>query len=178
MHKEVHDFIARMKKAFPAGFAEAKRVLEFGSLDINGTPRPFFYGVAEEYVGVDCREGNGVNFVSLAHTYRDRPDGYFDFVISTEMLEHDPYWIVSLQRMCELLKPGGVLLVTCAGPQRHAHDLTASPRAGYYENINVGQLLYGIHTRAWFKQVRAEDDDVAHDIRFFGWRKRCPPSHS
>ena len=59
---------------------------------------------AREYVGLDWRPGPGVDVVSLVHEYK--PGRHFDTVISTEMLEHDPHWRESVQRMIELVKPG------------------------------------------------------------------------
>lgn len=147
------------------------KVLEAGSLDINGSLRHLF-PIASEYVGVDWREGKGVDVVSLMHEYKGRPDGYFDFVISTEMLEHDPYWEKSLNRMMDLLAPGGTMIVTCAGPGRNQHRLETSPTGNHYQNMTMGDLAQGIFARGGFKAARFEEDEVAHDMRFFGWRKR------
>ena len=170
MHPEVHDFIVRMKTQFPAGF-EAKRILEYGSLNVNGTPRAFFPG-DHEYVGVDWKPGPGVDAVSLMHEYVGRKNEYFDFAISTEALEHDMYWLQSLLRVVRLLAPGGCLLLTCAGQGRHAHAMTTAPQGGYYANLTMGLLASVIFSVATFKRAVLEDDPKAHDLRFFGWRKR------
>jgi SAM-dependent methyltransferase len=87
-------------------------VLEVGSYDENGTVRPLFGGC--EFVGVDMREGPGVDRVASSH---DLPfdDGQFDVVVSTEMLEHDPYPWVSMAEMGRVLVPGGLLVVTARG---------------------------------------------------------------
>lgn len=170
MHAEVFEFAVRMRKSFAAGF-EAKRVLEAGSLDINGTVRNFF-PAAREYVGVDWRAGRGVDVVSLMHEFRGKPDGYFDFVISTEMLEHDPHWHESLRRMTELLAPGGVMLLTCAGPGRNPHRHDTSPVQGHYRNLSMGDIAGVVLQVASFKAARLEEDEQSHDTRFFGWRKK------
>ena len=64
--------------------------------------------------------------VSLVHEYQ--PGRHFDTVISTEMLEHDPHWRESVQRMIELVKAervrlGRPLIITCAAPGRGEHEL-------------------------------------------------------
>lgn len=170
MHAEVLNFVSRIKRSFEAAFA-VNKVLEAGSLDVNGSVRQFF-PMAREYMGIDWRPGPGVEVVSLMHEYRGRPDGYFDFVISTEMLEHDPHWEASLNRMMDLLAPGGTMLVTCAGPGRNPHRLETAPGGTHYKNMTMGELATGIFARGGFKAARFEEDEVAHDMRFFGWRKR------
>ena len=118
MHQEVMDWLRTIKESAPDIF-EHSRVLECGSLNVNGTPRPLFEEC--EYVGVDWRDGPGVDVVSLTHHYMDN-DG-FDVVISTEMLEHDPYWLVSISNMVSLLRPGGDLILTFGGINRPKHEL-------------------------------------------------------
>lgn len=171
MHKEVKDFILRMKERHPVMFSEMKRVFEAGSLDINGTPRPYFKGA--KYIGLDWRKGPGVDIVSLMHEYKGHKDGSFDLVISTEMLEHDPYWAESIQNMCRLIRKGGSLLVTCAGPGRHAHDVATSPENEYYQNRSVGDLIQAIAYPAKnrFRFMHCEDDLAAKDTRIFAWGK-------
>ena len=163
MHKEVADFLTRMKAAHPNVFL-AQRVLEAGSLDVNGTPRPFF-PLAEEYVGVDWRMGPGVDKVSLMHEYCGRPFGYLDVAISTEAFEHDPYWAFSFMRMIDLVRPGGAIIVTAAGLEREPHCLETSPKAGYYKGLAPQQLLEVALKQARWKSVLVEDDPVAKDVR-------------
>src|SRR5208283_1437369 len=76
---------ARGKFGFAAG-----RVLEVGSMDINGSIRPAF-GDASEYIGIDLTPGPGVDRVMSAHDLDQAwPAGWFDTVVCCEMLEHDP----------------------------------------------------------------------------------------
>lgn len=175
MHLEVRQFIERAMVAHPVAFRSASTVLEGGSFDVNGTPRKYF-PVTAEYVGVDWRAGKGVDVVSLLHEYKEKPDGYFDFVVSTEMLEHDPVWRKSVARMMALLCVGGSLLITCAGPGRHAHDVATAPREGYYENPTGRALVEEINACGSFAESVFQDDAVAHDLRFFGWQMRRTPS--
>jgi len=41
MHEAVKDFIQQVKTIYPSAFIN-NNVIEFGSYDINGTPREFF----------------------------------------------------------------------------------------------------------------------------------------
>lgn len=86
-----------------------KRVLEVGSLNVNGTVRELF---GSDYIGVDMRDGPGVDMVAEAHKLPFE-DESFDVVISTEMLEHDAQFWLSLPEMGRVLRPaGGVLILT------------------------------------------------------------------
>jgi hypothetical protein len=63
--------------------------------------------------------------------------------VSTEMLEHDVHWQDSLKSMYDNLRSGGLLILTCAGPNRHEHGTTrTTPKDApftndYYRNIST-----------------------------------------
>jgi glycosyltransferase involved in cell wall biosynthesis len=95
-----------------------KDVLEVGSLDVNGSVRPFVEArQPARYVGVDLEDGPGVDQVCDAVALVDRFGlNTFDVVISTEMLEHAEDWQRSVLAMVDVLRPGGVLVVTTRSP--------------------------------------------------------------
>jgi hypothetical protein len=138
MHTEPYQLVADLKKTFPEYFT-GKKVLEVGSLNINGTVRDFFHTC--EYTGIDLDKGKGVDVICPAHLYIHPEE--FDVVISTEMLEHDQYWKLSLAQMYANLKIGGILIFSCAGPDRQEHGTTRthpgdSPYTNnYYRNISI-----------------------------------------
>lgn len=161
MHPEATGYLKRMKALHPEIFKG--KILECGSYDVNGNPRGFFE--ATEYVGLDWRPGPGVDRVSLIHEYEGHPDGYFDTAVSMETFEHDPYWKASLERMIHLVRKGGAILVTCAGPGRFIHCTETSPTA-YYANISLDELLRV--TMAYARSVtmvEGEYDPMACDTR-------------
>ena len=126
--------------------ADRRRVLEFGSLDMNGTAREVLGG-CPKYVGVDWRPGKGVDVVCLAHEYRAAQP--FDVGVCTEMLEHDPHWRRTLAALAANVRRGGVLLITCAGPAREEHELDCAPAGDgedavsgeHYRNLTVLDLV-------------------------------------
>lgn len=136
MHQAVLDFFEHVRELSP-GIFHGKRVLECGSYDINGSVRPLFTDC--EYIGIDWRPGPGVDVVSMAHRYKD--DNGFDVVVSTEMLEHDPYWYKSVVNMVNLLRPGGDMILSFAGPTRPEHEVDTSPRGGYYMGIDPAEVI-------------------------------------
>jgi len=91
-----------------------KRVLEVGSLNVNGSMREWVQmHKASEYIGVDLKAGPGVDrVVSADDLVKEFGEKSFDLVISTEMLEHVVNWKLIVSNMKRVLKPGGTLLIT------------------------------------------------------------------
>lgn len=171
MHEQVLDFLVRMRQRYAPA---TQRVLECGSFDVNGTPRPIFAD-AGEYIGLDWRPGPGVDAVGLVHDWRDKPDGHFDIVLSTEMLEHDPHWQASVRRMVELLRPGGSLLLTCAGPQRPAHEVDCAP-CRHYEGLSARQVRDWLMLLADWDRLHTEEHTMPNDtyVAAVGKRVKWP----
>lgn len=89
------------------------RVLEVGSLNVNGTPRTVFEAVAESYTGTDMQAGDGVDVVVNNGDLLDRfRPGTFDTVICCEVLEHDSYFGDTWFNMLNLLANNGHLIIT------------------------------------------------------------------
>jgi SAM-dependent methyltransferase len=109
-HYQQHRFVESVKERFPDFFTN-KSVLEFGSLNINGTVRIFFDNCL--YIGLDLGNGADVDVVCIAHEY-NMPDQTFDTVLSCEMFEHDPHWDKSFANMIRLCKNNGLIFFTCA----------------------------------------------------------------
>lgn len=96
--------------------AEVKgsRVLEVGSVDVNGTPRKMIEGLLpDSYTGVDLSEGPGVDEVCDVNGLIGRfGQNTFEIVVSTEMMEHVRDWRSAIANLKGVLKPGGLLFIT------------------------------------------------------------------
>lgn len=142
MHIEQQKFCERVKEKFPSFFKRGL-ALDFGSLDVNGTNK-YLFADEVDYIGIDLGLGPNVNVVCRAKDYK--PASKADVVISTEMLEHDCQWEESLQNMYEVLKPGGLMLFTCATTGRPEHGTTrTSPQdapfvGDYYRNLTIQDI--------------------------------------
>ncbi len=142
MHKEVRQWIRKVRRINPSFFF-GKKVLECGSLNINGSPREYFYFSC--YKGIDIGQGKGVDYVIGAHVLGIKC--FFDVIVSTEMLEHDENWQESLRRMYNALKPGGLMIITCASIQREEDGTTrTTPQyspytTDYYRNLSIIDFL-------------------------------------
>lgn len=88
------------------------KILEIGSLDINGGVREFFAD-AEEYIGIDTQKGKGVDKLMEAHDIiKVWPEETFDTVLCLEMLEHDNAFWKTIENIRQVLKRGGFLIVS------------------------------------------------------------------
>lgn len=115
MHPSVIDFV---RKSLSAEEVKGKKVLEVGSLDVNGSPRPTVMHLGpSEYWGVDCWLGPSVDIVCKADDL-ERTFGreVFDVVLSTEMLEHVEDWRLVVSQLKRAVKKGGILVTTTRSP--------------------------------------------------------------
>ena len=167
MHEECIHFLSRIAKRFPDNFGPGCRVVEFGSRDINGTPRNLF-SQPKEYVGIDFHEGDGVDVVGVCHEWVP-PEKNYDVVVSTEMLEHDPYWEETLRHAVDLLRPGGVLVFTCASIRRSPHHLNDSPIVGYYGGRSTDEVLDVLSECADWQHLHANYQRNGLDLIFWGY---------
>ena len=105
------DFGRRM---LDASDVAGKDVLEVGSLDVNGSLRPYVESLGpRSYLGVDLTEGPGVDQVCPAERLVEHlGTEAFDLVVCTEVLEHVREWRVVVSNLKRLLRPGGILLLT------------------------------------------------------------------
>jgi SAM-dependent methyltransferase len=165
MHTEVDQFIGQYAtNPDYAHYFNGTKVLEVGSADINGTIRHHFKDCS--YLGIDLAEGPGVD---LAMPIQQLRMFYtFDVVVSTEMLEHDRGWQEALRAMYHALRPGGLLLITCAGPTRPEHGTSRttpqdSPHTtDYYGNVSPADILSvlpeNLFTMVDGRTVRGDND--------------------
>ena len=154
MNRSILNYIESIKSEYPKIFTNTS-VVEFGALDVNGSPRHIFD--TEKYVGVDGQSGKGVDIQSLCHNYKVNEK--VDVVVCTEMLEHDPYWDLSITKMVNILKDGGSLIISVAGPARPPHgQVDYTPLNSYYRNISAQELLKFI-TTCRFKKIYLDNDE-------------------
>lgn len=146
MHREITDFLSKVKADAGLGTKPAHHVVEVGSYILDaatGSAREVFQPIARHYKGIDHRPGPGVDVVSLAHLYT--PAMPADVAVCCQVLEHDPYWPLTLVHLVWLVRSGGVVAVTCAGPGYVAHEMDTSPgyvpgEPAYYRNVSAAEV--------------------------------------
>ena len=135
-------------------------VCEIGSRNVNGSVRYLFHGC--QYVGVDIREGPGVDIVADGSRW-DGDGQLFDAVVCCEMLEHAEWQAEMCCNIMDLLRPGGVAIITVAGPGREPHSgIDGGPLQDgeHYRNVEAAEL------KQWFSgySVIAIDDRCKGDL--------------
>lgn len=172
-HPEQREFCERVKALHPELFYR-RRVLDVGSLDINGNNRFLFDGGT--YTGLDVGEGPNVDVVALAHEFDAAP---FEVIISTECFEHDAHYAESLRNIVRLLVSGGLFVFTCATTGRPEHGTIRSdgglnaPLLGtdYYKNLTEEDIWEVIDVSAIFATYHFEIGHRTHDLYFWGVKR-------
>lgn len=161
MHPSAYQFVV---KALVSEGVRGKDVVEIGSLDVNASTQGLSVRAlcdgASSYYGIDARDGPGVDAAISAAAYDGR--GAYDIAITTEALEHcpEPETIIDCARRA--LKPGGLLIITAAGPLRTPHGCDGGAVGEeFYQNVDPAAL------RRWLADwdaVTIEENTDAHDV--------------
>jgi SAM-dependent methyltransferase len=100
----------------------------------------------------------------------------YDVVISTEVLEHDKDWQMSLTEMYHLLKHGGLMIITCASEDRlphgtnEAHPECSPDTKEYYRNISKEDFKSVLPPELFDIYVLMNARDK-QDLQFYGIKK-------
>lgn len=171
MHAGILNFVdASLEHLNIAG----KRVIEVGSYDFNGTVRPLVMAKQPEtYIGVDILEGSGVDVVCDAAELVDRfGENAFDFVLTTEMVEHARDWRAAISHMKRVLKPGGYLILTTRsiGYMYHGYPYDfwryqIEDMRGIFDDFEICELTQDPSSRAGvFLLARKPEDFIERDL--------------
>ena len=173
-HQQQFDYIQELRSKLPSYFSK-KKVLEVGSLDINGSIRGFFHDC--DYLGIDVAKGPGVDLVCEGQDL-DHEDNTYDTVGSCECFEHNPHWVETFKNMHRMAKPGGLVFMTCATTGRpehgtsktspHASPLTVEKGWDYYKNLTEKDFTEGMDLEGMFSGYKFEVNHVSHDLYFYG----------
>jgi SAM-dependent methyltransferase len=173
-HQEQVEWCKLVKHAHPEFFIGTK-VLDIGSLDINGNNRYLFEQC--DYTGIDIGDGLNVDVVCSGHLFKS--NDLFDVVISTECFEHDEYWELTLKNVINnLLKDGGLFLFSCAAPGRPEHGTKkTSPKdspftTDYYRNLSEEDIRSVLDCDNIFSNYKFKTrKEFPQDLYFYGIKK-------
>lgn len=174
-HPSQIEFFKKAKELMPQLFSGC-RVLDVGSLDINGNNRYLFSDYT--YTGVDIGEGKNVDVVCKAHKYKTSKR--FDVVISSECFEHDMFYRETLLNCIKLLKSGGLFIFSCASTGRPEHGTLrtrkdSSPHttkieewSNYYKNLTEEDIRDVLDVNNIFCKYYFEYNPYPGDLYFYG----------
>ncbi|MGB3797143.1 MAG: methyltransferase domain-containing protein [Alteraurantiacibacter sp.] len=87
------------------------RILDLGSMDVNGSLRQFA-PEDSEYIGADLEPGKGVDIVVEAGKPLPFEDGSFDLILASSVFEHDPAFWQTFLDLARVLREGGHLYIS------------------------------------------------------------------
>lgn len=185
MHPEAYDAVGRMVAdaefetdlfAKEVGHAYADAVgyravqgLDIGGRDVNGSARDHF--PLTVWAGLDIRPGPGVDIVEDATVWR-ADDPVWDFVLSTECLEHVENWRGIVACAASALRPDGYMLAffTAASTGRGAHGASGEhvpPPGEWYGNVDPEDLRAAMSEH--FEDVHVEYNPNPGDV--YAWAR-------
>lgn len=148
MHDQAMSWVAQYRTT------EDLAVLDIGGRDLNGSTRPLFPN-ANPYHVLDVLPGPGVDFVADAAKwdFRSAGVGPYDLVVTTETFEHAEHWQDIIATAHAVLRPGGWLIFTCAGPGRPPHSGVAAKwdldPGEWYGNVSAGEIAKVLMDQGW-----------------------------
>ncbi len=175
-HRSQLDYIEKLSKDFPEYFNNIK-MLEIGSLNINGTIRQFFKDC--EYVGVDLDSGRDVDLICEGQLV-DHPDNTYDTTGSCNCFEHNPHWIETFRNMYRMTRQNGLLFIV--GPttrypehgtsKRAQHDrpLTIAKGWEYYKNLTEQDFRDNFDIDNMFHTYKFETNTTP-EVFFYGFKR-------
>jgi SAM-dependent methyltransferase len=152
MHTEVLDWVGQFRTD------EDLAVLDIGGRDLNGSTRALFPN-ANPYHVLDLRPGPNVDVVAdAADICAVNPYfkfGTYDLVLCTETFEHAKHWRDIIATAYAILRPGGWLIFTCAGPGRPAHSGIEAVQGlidnEWYQNVSPEEIREELENQGWIE---------------------------
>jgi SAM-dependent methyltransferase len=179
-HQQQFDFIQTLKTKYPSHFTNVK-VLEVGSLNINGSIRQFFTDC--DYLGIDVGPGLDVDLVCEGQKLY-HPNETYDTVGSCECFEHNPYWVETFINMHRMTKTNGLVFMSCATTGRAEHGTTrTSPQDSpltvtngweYYKNLTEQDFrkhIFYMDIDKMFSEYEFQVGAPHPDLYFYGIKK-------
>ncbi len=147
-HSSCLDFVRR---ALTTPEVYDRKVLEVGSLDVNGSPRADVMAMGPAfYLGIDPVDGPGVD--EVAELYQVCRDD-FDIVICCEMLEHVEDWRAAVSDLKRVTAYGGTLLITTRSPGFPYHAFPID--CWRYERSDISAMFAD-----WTVEMLESDDEA------------------
>lgn len=166
MHAEVLSWVSESLRWWGCDESRKVSVLEFGSLDINGSVRSILEPISDNYLGIDANYGKGVDIIADASVFKH--SDLFDIVVCCEVFEHTALWPSIIKNAYANLNYGGLFICTMAGVGRPPHSaLDENPVRDWehYQNVDETQLSSQLAIFATFQTDVINQDTRGRAIK-------------
>ena len=168
MHESSYQKMEGFRRRYLGGReAEALRIYDLGSQDVNGSYRPLFSEPAWRYAGLDMTDGKNVDVVlRTPYAWKEIAGGSADVVISGQAFEHIQYFWITMLEVARVLKPGGIccILAPSSGPEhRYPTDCWRFYPDGMSSLAHFAQLEVIEAATQWEDKGYADGSDWWHD---------------
>jgi hypothetical protein len=160
------------------------RVLDVGSMNVNGSYRTLFEQPGWTYTGLDLEPGPGVDYVlESPYTWRNVRASSYDVVITGQAFEHIEFPWITVLYATRALVPGGLLcMIVPSGGEEHRYPVdcwrfypdgvTALARWGDLEPLSAttawpGTATYPDNSERWADTVLVARKPVVRS----SWRR-------
>lgn len=168
MHQSSYDKMMNFRKQYLEDRRdESLRILDVGSMDVNGCYRPIFDSPQWQYQGIDMEPGPNVNIV-LGSPYKWTAvrSASADVVISGQAFEHIEYFWITMLEIARVMKPGGIgcIIAPSAGPVHNfPGDCWRFYPDGFIALARFAGLIPLKAETQWKDLDYADGSDVWHD---------------
>ena len=162
MHPEAYRAVGRMVKHSGINVEEPWMGLDVGGASWNGTARDHLPNARWTILELAPTQYEALwdqYVIGDATTWRPSHDGFtrFDVVLCTELLEHVEQWPAVIETLAHAVKPGGIVMLTCASTGRPVHGATGTPQPlddEWYANVDVPDLE--VEFMKWFGDFKVD----------------------
>jgi len=157
---------------------ERLRIMDLGSLDINGTYRSLFNREGWYYIGLDLEPGPNVDLILTdPYDWHRVASRTVDVLISGQALEHIEHFWRTMLEVERVLKPGGLccLIAPSSGfEHRHPVDCWRFYPDGFKALCNfMGFEPLSVYTQ-WEDRNYPDGSDVWHDTVLIARKPKRP----
>lgn len=100
--------------------AEPLKIMDLGSLDVNGSYNLLFDKAAWRYTGLDVTPGANVDIVlKNSYSWPEIKTNSVDVLVSGQAFEHIEFFWITMLEIARILKPGGLgcIIAPSGGPE-------------------------------------------------------------
>ena len=151
---------------------KGKRIIEIGSLDVNGSFRPIAKRFEPAcYVGIDLRPGKGVDVVCKAEEITQWwGKEQFDVAITTNTFEHIEYWKEAISNLKNIVVKGGYIFFEAPSVwplHEFPHDhwrYSKEDVEAIFEDCEIEQIEYNSNHTIINAVIRKPEDFIEKNL--------------